>query len=365
MPPVPTRGHGAGRRPRRRSRVRGRALVAVGSALAALALAGIFYPLWWQAREHRGASHLLEQALALRPSTTEPTTGSAQAAVTSYCLGPVKGASGAVGVLDIPALHVVAPVVNGVTESDIAVAVGHDPTSPWPGSPGESLLLAHDVSFFSQLSALKPGDEVLFARGCTLARYRVVSGKVIKPGTFMPTPAGGAGLGLVTCWPTNALFWTPDRYTVQTALVSTGPITTQLPTPAGLPPVPRVDVAPALAAQGVGLQQNEVPLGTLAIDGSPAASFSQGPGPLADERAVLHAYFAARKAALAGSSAWWSALAAKDVPLPHAWANRGPLSVHLDVSGVQLVGATAVAPDATVRMAVQGGVLRVTGVTAG
>jgi len=349
--------------PRRRSRRRGRALIALGSALAALALAGIFYPLWWQAREHRGAAHLLDQALALRPSTDPPSGDPAQAAVTSYCLGPAKGAAGAVGVLDIPALHVVAPVVNGVSESDIAIAVGHDPSSPWPGSPGESLLLAHDVSFFSRLSSLEPGDEILFAKGCTLSRYRVVSSKVIKPGTLMPTPPGGAGLGLVTCWPTNALFWTPDRYSVQSVLVSSGPITKHLPSPAGLPPVPKVDIAQALAAEGVGLQQNEVPLGTLAVDGSPAASFAEGPGPLADEQAVLHVYFAARKAALARSSAWWSGLAAKGVPLPAAWANRGPLSVHLDVVGVRLVGATAVAPDVSVQMAVQDGVLRVSSVS--
>jgi hypothetical protein len=74
-------------------------------------------------------------------------------------------------------------------------------------------------------------------------------------------------------------------------------------------------------------------------------------------------YFAARKAALAHSSAWWSSLAAKGVPLPAAWANRGPLSVHLDVVGVRLVGATAVAPDVSVQMAVQDGVLRVLSVS--
>jgi sortase A len=341
---------------------RGRALIALGSALAALALAGIFYPLWWQARANRGASHLLGQALALRAQSS-PDATSAAGAVASYCLGTPKGAKGALGVLDIPALGVVAPVVNGVSEADIAIAVGHDPASPWPGSPGESLLLAHDVSFFSRLSSLRPGDEILFAKGCTLSRYRVVSAKVTKPGTLMPTPPGGAGLGLITCWPTNALFWTPDRYAVQSVLVSTAPITKRLPTPAGLPPVPKVEAAPSLVSAGIGLRQNEVPLGTLEVHGSPAASFSQGPGPLADERAVLHAYFAARKAAVTGTAAWWQSVAANGVPMPGGWANRGPLSIHLDVAGVRLVAATAVAPDVTVRFGVRDGVLSVLGVS--
>jgi sortase (surface protein transpeptidase) len=57
--------------------------------------------------------------------------------------------------LEIPSLGVRAPVLQGLSDSVLNVAAGHDPASPWPGDVGESIIEAHDVSYFARISALK------------------------------------------------------------------------------------------------------------------------------------------------------------------------------------------------------------------
>jgi hypothetical protein len=43
------------------------------------------------------------------------------------------------GLLEIPSLGLVAPVVQGTSQSVLEDAVGHDPASPWPSSKGTSV----------------------------------------------------------------------------------------------------------------------------------------------------------------------------------------------------------------------------------
>jgi hypothetical protein len=68
--------------------------------------------------------------------------------------------------LSIPAIHLQAPVEEGTEDQELNVAVGHAPASVWPGAAGTSVFLAHDVSYFVHLDALKPGDVISYATAC-------------------------------------------------------------------------------------------------------------------------------------------------------------------------------------------------------
>ena len=141
--------------------------------------------------------------------------------------------------------------------------------------------------------------------------------------------------------------------------------------------MPRVPAPAALAAQGLGLDQNNAPLGTLTLTGSPSAAWRQSNGPLDDEAAALAAYFGVIRSAEQGRRSWWADLA-PSVPLSAAaslWhgAVTGyatPVEVTLDADGTRLDSASvrtvasagpAGTYDLTVDETVRGGELLVTG----
>ena len=76
------------------------------------------------------------------------------------------------GILTIPALDLDAPVEEGTDDQELNVAVGHDPQSVWPGVDGAAVFLAHDVSYFVHLNALKPGDVITYQTACNTVRSR-------------------------------------------------------------------------------------------------------------------------------------------------------------------------------------------------
>lgn len=311
------------RRPRAHGRPPRRPVLAVlGTALLLAAAAGIAYPLWWNHRSSSGGARLLHETLPKKTGTTN-------------CEASLPPASGThrhlAGILEVPRLSLRAPVLQGLGNAVLNVAVGHDPASPWPGESGESVVEAHDVSYFSAIDGLKPGDEVVWRDACTKMVFKVLSHEIVQPGTILEAPPSSRGLALITCYPTDALFWTPDRYVVLTSLVSSSSTST---TPRAGPSLVslKVPAPPALVAEGLSLQDNPVSLGTMAITGSPAASFREGPDPLDVEADALEAFFGAQKAVSQGNTAWWDDLAVPGLAMPSAWDDSGTLYVTIDAS---------------------------------
>lgn len=263
------------------------------------------------------------------------------------------------GLLEIPALGVVAPVLPGLGNSVLAVAVGHDPATVWPGARGESLLLAHDVSYFSGLARAQPGELVSVTLGCVRAVFRVTDAFVSQPGALIAAPRSGFGLALITCWPTNALFWTSQRYVVQTQLVDVALVSAPTaPAPEALVQL-RVPAPPGLVALGLSLARSGVGVGTLTITGTPLASFREGPEPLIIANAALRADAAAAKTAEVGERSWWSALALPGVPLPAAWSLGAATDVTISVSGVTASRVVLSSPGVSLTLVVRNGELLV------
>lgn len=164
-------------------------------------------------------------------------------------------------VLTIPTLNLTAPVLPGVSDSVLDGAVGHLSTSRWPDQGGTDVLEAHDVTFFSHLDQLHVGGVITLLAPCRYWTYRVTSTRVVAAGspvTNNPSPT----LVLVTCWPVNALFFTPQRYLVTAALTSAGTAGPTLPTPQ-THSVPSPTVPAGLTSKQVSPDSVGVELGRL------------------------------------------------------------------------------------------------------
>ena len=318
--------------------------VMTGLVLLWGALGVLGYRLGWTVHFHRGEPALLQRASGLGTSrcsaaATPPTP-------------PAPRQGQLMGVLEIPALHVTAPVAQGSDDAELDAAVGHAPSTPLPGTAGTAVLLAHDVSYFSGIAALRPGDVVRYTWACATASFRVTGHDVVSAGAAVPVQAGN-GIVLDTCWPTDALWYTPDRYLVTAVQVGTQRATPSSSTTPHWPTAYRSPAPPALAAQGLDLPHNETPMGTLHLVGTPDRGWAQSPAPLAVEDAALATYFGGLRAAGERRFDYWTAIAPR-VSMPAALAGSrvlshdAPLDVHIGAQGATV---TEVELDTTVTLA--------------
>jgi sortase A len=249
-------------------------------------------------------------------------------------------------VLQVPKLGLVAPVFQGVDNPQLDIGIGHVPASSWPGFTGTDVLSAHDVTWFSHINQLSIGDRISMVTPCHTFLYTVVNHSVVNAGSPVFQSVHGR-LVLVTCYPLNALFITPQRYLVEATLLAvtnSGSVTDPTIRAAPLPIVP----APAaLVAQGLDLAHNEAPLGVLSLAGTPTPTWSQSPAPLQAEALALQLYFAALRSAGQDQASWWNAIG-PGVPLSDAETlihRASPITVTpihptLTLNGTELTGAT-------------------------
>ena len=152
--------------------------------------------------------------------------------------------------LEIPVLGLTAPVLQGTGDAVLAEAVGHVPASVWPGQAGTSVLSAHDVTWFSGIGQLRPGDEMRYVMPCRTLTYRVTSHRVVAAGSPVYNTAT-ARIVLDTRYPLDALFLTGSRYLVYADLIETSPTSPVSAPPASpsplIVPAPKALVAEASA----------------------------------------------------------------------------------------------------------------------
>jgi LPXTG-site transpeptidase (sortase) family protein len=216
----------------------------------------------------------------------------------------------------------VAPVLQGTGDSVLSDAVGHDPASAWPGQAGTSVFSAHDVTWFSHIGRLKPGNEIRYVTPCRTYTYKVTSHAIVAAGSPVYS-SGTARLVLDTCYPPDALYVTSTRYLVYADLTGSAPTHARAAVPKGWP-VPAVPAPERLAAQGLDLAHNWVPLGTLRLAGSPSRAWTQSSAPLQFQAVALAEYFGIIRSAAQEKRAWWADLA-PSVPTSAAgplWGGR-------------------------------------------
>jgi len=340
---------------RRRHRIPTWALVAASVALLGLAGATVIHIEGFYARSHRVGTALItseQQAIAradhhrpppAKAASSTPTAAPQPHPTVVSCKAP--SGTGAVGLLEIPRIGLTAPIVQGDSAARLAVAVGHDPGSDWPGGGGTVVLDGHDVTWFHHLPELRPGATIKVAEPCATWTYRVAGAKVVVAGT--PVEQRPGLLALVTCYPLDALFFTDHRYLL-TATQIAGPARSTGEShaePVSFP-VPAAGV-PAPWSASDSLAANPTPLGTLHVTGTPSRKWSESPAPLNAAANAQQAFFAALRQAETSTSTWRrthprvtatpavTVLAGQQVT--GFLANMG---TELDVAGTRVTGAT-------------------------
>jgi len=340
----------------RNSRWKYRTLIAAGLVLIAAVAGWQIYANVWSTHSKQAGKALVHAFVSSNHLAAPLTTHSGKAATSKSLVScRTASSSGTVrGLLEIPKLGVVAPVEQNTGDAQLNVAVGHDPYSVWPGTTGNSVLAAHDVSYFENLPHLVAGDQVLYVAPCTTYYFRVQSHSIVAAGsTVYDTPT--STITLVTCWPTNALWFTPDRFLVSAALVGSRPTRARHVSYLAVTPPPTVAIPPALVSQGVTLTTYSLPMGSFALTGKPNSAWAQTTSPLLVEGSAVESFIAGVRALTEGRLGWWRSLAPK-VPPPAALvgaANPGYDS-GLNVT-VTARGATATAVRLTDTITVHGG----------
>jgi LPXTG-site transpeptidase (sortase) family protein len=272
------------------------------------------YVTAWTMHSERAGRALVHQFLKRRASTSPVGSAAGPATGSLASCGTSPDANAAQGLLVIPKLGVTAPVEQGTDDAQLDVAVGHDPHSVWPGTPGNAVLEAHDVSYFVHLAQLAAGDTVRYETPCTTYVFQVQSHAVVPQGSAVyNTP--GPTMTLVTCWPTDALWFTPERYLVTATEVSSTATGGSTLTYLAASAPPSVPVPDALLAQGVTLATYAVPMGTMTLAGSPDPAWAQTTNPLLVQSSAVEAFIAGLKSLMENETGWWKTVA-PNVPPP-------------------------------------------------
>lgn len=273
----------------RTARAAGWLLVVVG-ALMMIRIPFFYLRSWWV------GSHLANTALS---STSKRANGGQH-----FTAWPTSVQS----VLEIPKLGLAAPVLEGTLDPQLNVAVGHLPSSVSPGEAGTSILAAHNATWFRHINRLKPGNLITVVERHHTLTFQVTRSAVVHVGTPVYNSTNPS-IVLEACYPLNVLYLTPYRYLVWANLVSSKRMTQGQPvvppntqyTPVGIPS--------AVAAQGLTLATNPMPMGTLTIDGRPSPAWRQSNAPLNAADATTTLYFAMLHIAEANNPTWWQEIA--------------------------------------------------------
>jgi sortase A len=117
-------------------------------------------------------------------------------------------------------------VIQGTTLTQLATGPGHILGTALPSQAGDTGIAAHDVTAgnpFLHLASLKTGDSVVVTTKQCVTTYRVYRApyRVLYTDVSVLDPVGTKRtLTLVTCWPTEVLYFVTHRTIVQAEQIS-------------------------------------------------------------------------------------------------------------------------------------------------
>jgi sortase A len=136
-----------------------------------------------------------------------------------------------IGRVEVPRLGLSAIVREGVDSSTLRKAVGHMPSTPLPGQPGNSALAAHRDTLFRRLRDIRKDDRITVQTVDGTYDYVVESLKIVDPedvGVLKASP-GDQLLTLITCYPFNYIGSAPHRFIVRARAVDVSARTQRRP----------------------------------------------------------------------------------------------------------------------------------------
>lgn len=270
--------------------------------LAGVAVAGDIGWFYFHSASTGGA--LLRQEKAAIAQQNAPVVAAKSSEAPPACRAPIPARGRPGGIVTASAIHMQAPVVQGQADAQLAVAVGHDSASVWPGQPGTAVLAAHDVSWFSHIDGLRPGSLIDFQTPCDTYVFTVTAAKVVAAGSPVLNTSSPS-LVLSTCYPLDALWLTSQRYLVfadLTKVVSGGAAAT---VPAPSVGALATSLPSYLAASVAARVTTSAPLGPLSISGTADPTWAQSDQPINAAGSALQLYFGALQLAGERNLAGW------------------------------------------------------------
>ena len=201
---------------------------------------------------------------------------------------PVFNTGQVIGEVVVPNLSLQAPLVQGTSASQLESAVGHLVTSVMPGKPGTTLIAAHNATWFRHINRLKTGDVIQVKTTYGTFNFQVTSSKVVKTGESVRN-SSDSSIVLESCYPLNALYLTPYRFLVYGKLVHLSSTAVTVANPASDTNY-YVTIPQKIVDEGLTLNTNTLPMGTLTYTGKPANSFTQSNNAWSATHAMIELY---------------------------------------------------------------------------
>jgi sortase A len=123
------------------------------------------------------------------------------------------------GLLKIPKLHIVAPVLEGTGSLALNIGVGRIQGTAHPGERGNVGLAGHRDGFFRGLKDITKGDTIELVTKARTDVYVVDAVNIVSPADVKVLGAGATpSVTLVTCYPFYFAGSAPKRYIVHASL---------------------------------------------------------------------------------------------------------------------------------------------------
>ncbi|MGG5254855.1 class D sortase [Neobacillus sp. SM06] len=122
----------------------------------------------------------------------------------------------AIGLLDIPKIKAVLPIVEGTDPDDLAKGVGHFKGSSLPTEKGQIVLSGHRDTVFRKLGELKIGDPLNVKAKTGSQTYKITNTKIVNSDdrSIITLQKTKEELILTTCYPFGYIGNAPKRYIV-------------------------------------------------------------------------------------------------------------------------------------------------------
>lgn len=126
-----------------------------------------------------------------------------------------KRAGSPLAVLEIPRIHLTAPLLDGTDSLTLNHAVGRIEGTAKPGEPGKIGIAGHRDSFFRGLKNVAPGDAIELRTPTGRDLYTVDRIQIVTPrDASVLRPEDTPSITLVTCYPFYFVGSAPKRFVV-------------------------------------------------------------------------------------------------------------------------------------------------------
>lgn len=151
-------------------------------------------------------------------------SGWAESRVRAYKTSPTNRFGSPMAVLQIPAIHLAVPLLDGTDNLTLNHAVGHIDGTARPGEPGNIGIAGHRDGFFRGLKDIKPKDVIEMRTQHGTDTYEVDEIQIVTPDNVgVLRPRDVASLTLVTCYPFYFIGSAPKRFVVTAYLTQSKP----------------------------------------------------------------------------------------------------------------------------------------------